>query len=286
MQFSELLTEYRIPFYDTGSKTRPGWLNFRCLWCGKDPYLGFNILGRYLSCWSCGYHRLCDGIAKITGLPYRECNRIIGEMPHTELPPESYVEGKLEEPDGLIGLSTYHRDYLSQRGFDPDKLVELWGIGGIGQLGRLGMKWRIYIPIHYRGEVVSWTTRAMGDTEPRYWSARDDQSKIPIDRCIYGIDYCRTVVVLVEGPTDAWAIGPGAAAIMGLNANPDRLAQIADIPTRYVCFDNEPDAQMRARKLIRSLSVFDGTTLNLRLDAKDPASASEKELESLRQLVR
>lgn len=282
----DLLIEYRISYHATGSRTRPGWLNLRCPRCGKDPYLGYNKSRGYFTCWNCGYIPALEVIRCLTGLSTAECLELWKQVPRTLLAPRFRLRGTLKRPEGITELLSCHRDYLAGRGFDPDQISSVWGVKGLGLLaGRL--KWRLYIPVHQGGEEVSWTTRTIGNVEPRYYSATDEQSAIPISELLYGLDHARQAVVITEGPADTWGIGPGGVALLGLRLSSVQLSHLSRFPVRYVAFDSEPTAQRRARKLCDDLAVFDGCTANIVLKTgKDPASAAKWEIEEIRKLLR
>jgi hypothetical protein len=137
-----------------------------------------------------------------------------------------------------------------------------------------------------RGAQVSWTTRAIGDrVEQRYISASAEEESVNIKHCVYGRDLCHHSVVIVEGPADAWAVGPGAGALFGTAFSQAQVNSLIDIPHRIVCFDSSPDAQARAEELAHQLSCFPGVTENAILDAKDPGCASAKEIALLRKIA-
>jgi hypothetical protein len=265
-----------------------GWVNVVCPHCSpsSDRYrLGFNTHGRYFSCWVCGYLPTVPTLAELTGLPYKECSAILGELGSSlSRPRKERKAGKFSPPFGLEPhLPNPHRQYLIGRGFLPSQVISLWDVGGIGLLGG-NLRWRLYIPIYLHGRPVSWTTRKLGDGEPRYLTATDAESDIVVGDLLYGIDHCRNSVVIVEGPLDAWAIGPGSVALMGMHLSPCKLEALSRFPSRVVCFDSEPEAQQRARKLCNDLSVFDGVTTNVILETgKDPASAVKGEVQYLRE---
>jgi hypothetical protein len=278
MNFTDLCDQHGMDY----RVERPGWVNTQCPLCHKRPYLGYNLRGRYANCWSCGRVPMVQVLYFITGLPEAECYRLLGELPRTAEPWEKKVaKGTLVRPQGLGELGTLHKQYLRERRFDPDTTVRRYGISAIGILGGM-LKWRIYIPVFYKGEEVSWTTRAIGSMLPKYYSASDDQSAIPIDHLIYGIDECQKVIILVEGPVDVWRIGSGAAALLGQRTSPAQLEQLSRFPVRVVCFDSEPGAQERARKLANDMSVFDGVTHRVELESKDPGEATHEEIKELR----
>lgn len=188
----------------------------------------------------------------------------------------------MKEPRGIGPLLRAHRSYLEGRHFDPAKLELLWGIAGIG-LARGSLKWRIYIPITHKGRRVSWTARAIGDRASlRYLSASPQEEAVPHKTVLYGLDWCVHTVIVVEGPADAWRVGPGAAAVFGTSYTPAQVRLLSKIPNRIICFDNSAVAQDRADQLARDLSAFPGSTVRVNLDADDPGSASKREIRVLR----
>lgn len=290
MKFEELLTAHRVPYQTEGRYCRDGWVQFQCPWCrgGTDPnkpYMGYNSYGGYVNCWSCGRHPLGDTIIRLTGLGWREVKDLLGRVDRRRVGEPKFT-GKLVLPGGLGPLQPAHRRYLAGRGFtDIDKLEQMWGLQGIGIAARL--RWRIFIPVHVAGRVVSWTTRVISDAShnERYRSAGEQEEAMPHRTLLYGADYARHAIIIVEGPLDVWRIGPGAVCTCGTGYSPAQVAAMARYAVRGVCFDNEPAAQRRARQLADTLSVYDGETFNITLDSKDPGSATPHELARLREEV-
>ncbi len=282
INFTDILTDYHIPFHESGKNTRRGWVNFMCPYCQKDPYMGFNVEGRYVNCWACGRHPLWETLHIITREPPPVVWGWIKEIPETFILPEMKPVGKLKVPIGVEPMGELHQEYLHDRRLNASRVARDWQVQGISGFGG-HLRYRLFIPIHLRGQVVSWTTRSITKREPRYWAAKDDESSIPIERLLYGVDGCRNGIIVVEGPVDVWAIGPGAVATLGTRVSPAQLAQLSSFPVRVVCFDSEPDAQARARKLANDLSVFEGVTHNVVLETgKDAASASKDEVKALK----
>jgi DNA primase len=191
------------------------------------------------------------------------------------------LAGKLKIPPGVGLLAKAHRKYLQGRGFDPDRIARLWGVQGIGIAARYS--WSLFIPIQYRGETVSWTTRSIGDKGKRYSNAPVAEEAIPAKELLYGNDLARQCIIIVEGPADAWAIGPGAVATMGLNYTPAQLNKMIKYPVRVVCFDSETQAQWRANRLADELARYSGETHRVKLETgKDAAEADSDEIAELR----
>ncbi len=288
MDIQSLLQEHHITYKGVGQHehARPGWIQIECPWCSPRSgrfRLGINLAKGYSSCWNCGGHRLSDVLSAITGLSSGECYKLLRGIGWERRSSEEDKKrsSKLVLPSGIGPMLGAHRRYLDKRGFDPDYIEKLWGVQGIGI--EVNLKWSLFIPIHFRGEVVSWTTRSIGTGETRYISAGIDQEAIPAKHLLYGEDHCRHCIIVVEGPTDVWAIGPGAVAILGLNFSQEQLAKMIEYPMRVICFDNESQAQRRAHRLARQLFPYTGQTYVVRLETgKDAAEADPKEIRELR----
>jgi DNA primase len=250
--------------------------------CGRYPYLGINLSKLYATAWCCGYIPLPRVLSELTGVSQAECKTLIGEQTRLWQPEREKHKGVLQLPTGLCKLLPTQWNYLRSRGFDPVELERLWGVKGIGGLGG-SLAWRIFIPVHLHGEIVSWTTRRITNVEPRYLSAAANQSAVPIQNLLYGQDYVRHAMVIVEGPVDCWRIGPGAVALLGLRTTARQIQAMAEIPLRVFAFDAEPEAQRRAEALARALSVFPGKSVIVRLESgKDAASCDPREIQELR----
>jgi DNA primase len=177
-----------------------------------------------------------------------------------------------------------HRSYLEGRGFDPEELERIWDLSFLGLVPRLA--WRIWIPVHLNGEIVSWTTRTIGKTKgPKYINANPEEEVHPIKSLLYGWDYVRSSVIICEGPSDVWRIGPGSVCVLGVNVSDSQMQLLSQVPRRVVCFDNEPLAQRGAEKLCNELSTYPGETTNVRLDSSDPGCADREEVETLRSFL-
>lgn len=288
MNFKEILQEYNVPIGSASHyHVREGWIQFDCPYCSLDTqgwYMGYSIEGNFLNCWRCGKHPLVNTVALLTKLSYNEAKKLLDNL-ETESFEKPKPSGKLVIPAGVKKLHSAHIQYLYDRGFDWRKIKHLWKIQGIGIASRLS--WRIWIPIHYHGEVVSWTTRSISDNPviTRYISAGENEESIPHKELLYGEDFARHAIIVNEGIFDAWKIGPGAVSTFGSGYSSKQLERIAKYPVRAICFDNEPEAQKRARTLADDLSVFSGETYNVVLDKKDAAEESDKNIERLRKEI-
>lgn len=286
MNILEILQQRNVPVRQHGESHHVsyGWLGVDCPFCGKGSgrfHMGFHITKRFSSCWRCGYHPAWKTLAELLGIRYVEARELLGTDPGWEQEDRrKYKRGTLVLPQGLGPLLPSHLRYLKDRGFDHEELERLWGIQGIGIAGRLA--WRIWIPVLVHGEVVSWTTRKLVDEGVRYISAKREEEAISAKTLLFGEDYARHAIIVCEGPFDVFRIGPGAVATLGVVVSPAQIEKMRQYPIRVVCFDRESQAQKRAKKLCRLLEPFPGATYNVTLSAKDPGSASMKEVTQLR----
>lgn len=226
-------------------------------------------------------------LVRITGREVAEVRRLLGGMVRDRgSPRERKILRELRLPAGLGELRPAHRKFLKARGFDPDEVEDRWGVRGIGELGGR-YAWRLFIPIYLGAQLVSWTTRAVGAGDPRrYDTAPEGWEAFPAKQLLYGEEKCGASVMLVEGPLDVWAVGPGAVCSFGAAVGKAQLARLARFPVRYVCLDAEEDAQRVARKLVRQLQAFAGDTYNVILETgKDASRCDKSELTRLKELL-
>lgn len=106
---------------------------------------------------------------------------------------KSFDEWASEEltPDGLSNCITY----LTDRGLDPLAYPYQYS-------DKVGFGNRIIVPFLYKGQLVGWTARALGDNKPKYISEQQPGY-------VFGLDsqtLDREFVIVVEGPFDALSI--------------------------------------------------------------------------------
>lgn len=248
--------------------------------------MGYNLSKAFCSCWSCGYHRLGEVLSELTNESYPKVKEyrqaLKSNLDLSDFTPKS--SGKLIIPSGVKSLLPQHKKYLEERGFDPKHISDFWGVQGIGVSHRL--QWRLWIPVHYGGRIVSWTTRSICRTaKERYINARPEEQMFPIKDLLYGEDHCRHTILVLEGPIDVWKVGPGAVATFGSTYTKEQVLKISKYPKRGIAFDNEPQAQLQAKRLCEELEVFPGQTYLIQLRSKDAGSASREEIRRLRGFI-
>lgn len=287
------LEQNHIPYRVAGEHhhAREGWVQIDCPYCSPSSgrfRLGINVGKFYANCWACGWVNIWKVLQEITGLPASSVPKFSRERRFVLSEGRGGGVGKrVKIPLGVGPLRRAHVDYLRSRGFDPGEIVRLWGVRGIGVAPRLS--WRLWIPVHYEGKVVSWTTRSVrsGDAGgSRYISASRSEEAVPLKNLLYGEDYCRNVAIVVEGPMDVWRVGPGAVGLFGIAYTEEQLYKISKYPLRVIALDNEREAQSVARRMARQLRSYPGETVVVCLEsAKDWAEADREEVEQLRKFL-
>lgn len=290
MTFTDVLDELGIPYKTHGSShhVTEGWCGLTCPYCNGHDHLGFPLTGRGGNCWTCGPTSPVRALSALSGKPSGAVAALLGRTDPGPARADPKPRGKLVTPFKLCDVenSQSHYDYLEKRRYDPVEIQRIWGVKCI----RMDAKypWRLFIPIIVRGETVSWTTRSINENidSVRYRAASINQEVVSGKSVLYGEDYAQHAIIICEGPTDVWAIGPGAVATMGLSYTAAQVYRMAAYPMRYVCFDSEPAAQIRAHQLVNNLTPFPGSTFLVRTKSgKDPASSDKGEIHRLRKAV-
>jgi DNA primase len=154
---------------------------------------------------------------------------------------------KIELPN--FPLSKTEKDYLLERHFDPNQLVDSFNIQGGGWVG--DWKNRIIIPIYLGGKLVSWTSRTIiKDREPRYKNLENELSVIDPKKIFFNLDNCYDQsVVLLEGPFDVLRFGDNSICGFGISLTKTQVLYLSErINKIYILFDNERQAQKKARE--------------------------------------
>lgn len=276
-----------IPTAPVGDRhQREGWVNVPCPYCQTTGYyMGFSEAYWNAVCWRCGKQNSWDAIQKLQPAVTRsDLQKAYSgrRVPTALVRPAGTYTAPQSTP-----LRRSQWEYLQSRGYNPSALVKDWGVQGI----KKGTTWRnkpmrsrLFIPINYEGRAVSWTSRAVDNSDPQRWmSAARKEETICHKDIVYGWDAVRHTAVIVEGPTDAWAIGPGAVATCGLGYTTSQVLLLSFAMRRVVCFDKSITAQRRAKQLANELSTYPGETIIVEIETgDDPADANKDEIEEIR----
>jgi DNA primase len=148
-----------------------------------------------------------------------------------------------------------HKKYLTERLYFPETLEKEWGLKGVRHLGPY--KWRIIAPIHYKGVRVSYQGRDItGKSDLRYKACVIEDETRHHKFCLYGLDkVIGKRVVVVEGITGVWRLGPGAVATFGIAWTQAQALLLQRFPEVFILFDPGEEAQRQANELGNQLSL-------------------------------
>ena len=149
--------------------------------------------------------------------------------------------------------------YLRQRNFDPAALWETWQVQfcELSVSAQPNPSRRLVIPIYDAEQrLAGWQARYVGecpDSVPKYLSCKGMKKS----QLLYGLPEARSTtgpVVIVEGPTDVWRLGPGAVALFGKDMSLHQQELLDQhLPGRPVVVFLDRDAQDKAAELQSTL---------------------------------
>jgi len=268
---------------------REGWLNIDCPFCTGNPgfHLGFNTDGDFWNCWRCGWHNNVEVIREVLGLNWDAAKKLAlsyGARPQhkSDTPAEDGRPRIATPPPGIGPMQKQHKDYLHKRGFNAEALEEEWQLLGTGPIG--AYKFRIIAPIIYRGRMVSYQGRDITDRSTlKYKACAKPNEAIDHKHVLYGIDKAvGHSVVVVEGITDVWRLGPGAVATFGVQWHWRQLSLLTHFARAFIMYDFGEDESYRQAKALAFNLAGLGVTVELLLGHNgDPADLNDVEAREL-----
>jgi hypothetical protein len=266
MDIIRLYQDYDVPYQTEGHKhCRPGWANTACPFCTGNPglHLGASLDGGHFFCWRCGWHPPDKALSKLLGVSERDAKKIISQYGgRSQIAPEAKIQIRTKAfkyPSNTGELRKAHRRYLERRNFDPDQIIQQWGIQGIGPMGfldKVDYGRRILIPIYWDGNPVTFQARDITDQHPmKYLACMKEREIIHHKELIYGNQqFWGDTGICVEGVMDVWRFGVNAFATFGIEYTHKQLRIISKSFKRVaVIFDDELQAQNQAKKLVADL---------------------------------
>lgn len=282
-------------FQDHGIQFDPtindGWVNICCPYHSpkdRDFFMGFRLGGDYFHCWKCGGHDVIHVIGSVLKIRRQAAKELV-----TAYSDETVIRAKLnkkqpqatsltlpEEP-----LKKMEKQYLRNRNFDPEYLMNKYNLFSGGITGE--WKYRIMIPLFLHGKLVSWTSRDItGEQKLRYKTLSIEESVIDPKTIFYNLDNAKKDrVVICEGPFDVMRMGDGFVCSFGSSMEESQLIAIRRLFTHvFFLFDDEPDAQNKAKKYAEKLAVMGRVqveVLNLET-GDDPGALNDDEVKYIR----
>ena len=270
-----------VAYITEGKNCSPGWIQIKCPFCGDySKHLGFNIERGGFSCWNCGKKKTFEVMLKLSNLSISEIKRKYWKKNGRPVAKKERKERKTKckKPSGFIEFSKRHLKYLEQRNFNPSKIIKQWNIQAIGPAGRY--KHRIYIPVFEDGILMSYTCRDItGKSHERYKACLAKEEAKNIKKCLYGIDkVLQDTIVVVEGCTDVWRLGPGAVATFGVIFTDSQVNRLRKFKKVFIMYDAE--AGKEANKLAHAIGAFTDVSI-VSLDHGDPGDLKQKEADRI-----
>lgn len=170
------------------------------------------------------------------------------------------IGGVASPPGPIISLKKLRKNnpnhqaiaYLEGRGFDCDKLSEIYEVGWCSESQYALACNRIYIPIRIDGILRGWQMRLPRDWQegdpPKYWSMPNMRRRL----LAYNYDratYYKTPVI-IEGPADVWSYGTQSMGCIGKTMSPalvNRLRDRCGDGSIVVMLDPNPDKKAKER---------------------------------------
>jgi len=294
-----LYNDRGIPYQTEGHKhVSSGWIGIPCLFCSGNPgyHLGYCIdqaskfAGRFI-CWRCGGKSIIKVLSALLMIKEPEVYPLLKQYQIDGA--ANYILSRKEKrgpgvicklPDGSSELNQSHRRYLERRKFDPDQLIDKWGIKGTGPAG--DYKHRIIIPIYHKGVLVSYQGRDItGKSGMKYKACPQEKEGREHKHCLYGLDQVKgDSIVVVEGVMDVWRLGPGAVATFGVKFKQAQVRLLLAFKRIFILYDSEaqdPQAGEQARKLANSLTDGKRQVEIIELAEGDPGEMDQKDANSL-----
>lgn len=286
LDYISFFDDYGVDYALEGPNVGSNYIGVMCPWCGDTSYHGGvpRNGAHTFSCWRCGGHSLVATMRRITSLP--DIEQILNKYDDgaSTVLTEQRV---LVHPDRKVivpgyPLQWYHKQYLEGRRYDPEYIEREYHVKGTPP-GKDSP--RIYFPIEYDKEIVSYQGRAISkDAYLRYLTASPDEEKIFHKSLLYNIDNCTSdTVVMVEGVFDAIRLGKyDVCASFGTSFMLEQLLLLRGYKRIFMLYDSELPAQEKAKKAGAMITnISGGQVYNLTLPSGDPDDLSNDDAEML-----
>lgn len=304
LNIEQIYIDHGIQYVTSGHKhSREGWVNTTCPFCSGNPgfHLGYNVRKGYFRCWRCGWHPRLQCLMNILHKSYNEITHITQQY-HVLIPGQSAdsdstssLENRLDnlskkEPLTEAGIvlceaQNYHYKYLNKRNYDIDELTSIWNIKFSSHLGPF--RFRVIAPITHNNRIVSFVARDVTNKSiHKYITCPSRHEIIPHKRLLYGLDQIqdRRRVVVVEGVTDVWRLGPGAVATFGVEFTLAQIKLLRSFVEVFIFYDPDEAGQRSANKLQSILDSL-GVSSHLIIDDVDPGELTNNEALALMQEI-
>jgi hypothetical protein len=278
-----------------------GWVQINCPLGHSNGQRGFkggfNLADGHYNCWNCGGHPIEKVFSELLQVSFYEAKKILQEYEidtviRNKLNKKVSKGKNIELPGNEIIEHSKAWNYLLSRNFDPEYLIRQYKIKDGGLTGY--WNFRIMIPVFLNGVIVTYQGRSIFSKKKclelgieRYETLNISDSVVNAKYIFYGLDDCKNDwVVINEGPTDRWRLGPNnVLSTLGTSMSNQQINLLAKRYKKVIfLFDNENEAQLRAKKYGEQLSalgveveIFNPEFVN------DPGDYNEEEEKIVRQ---
>lgn len=281
MHILYILKSHNVPVALHGKNVGHNWVGVNCPYCGDTSFHGgFPKNGSWAyTCFRCGEHPFKETLKLLLNVSYDELNDLLKDL--TSDKEEVVYANSLE----LIGepLNKYAKQYLINRGFNPEYLANKYNLKSTGAVGEWAL--RIIIPVYYNHQIVSYVGRDYtGKQTPKYLALAKTKSLMNIKHVLYNEQFVQgDVIGVCEGPFDALRLGDGFVATFGMKFSEQQIQGLTKYKKVYIIFDPEPLAQKNALAMAEKLSMFGCETevIDTELD-HDPGDMTADEVQQLR----
>ena len=238
INWKRLLDQYHVEYIEHGSSVVKGNIAVHCPMCGnadQGHHMGINLTNSYWGCWRNRNHRGKSPVRLLVALlqvSYAQALDIAG-LDDSFIDPDGYeaIKNNLfqhrdevhEEINKAFSLPlmlppefeniTKQRvrhsrflQYLERRGFPKAHIEELCRVFKLKAAVSGQFKDRVILPYYMDGKLVTWTGRAIAETQMRYMDLSIERSIIPAKKTFYNFNATRRpnkVLLVAEGPFDA-----------------------------------------------------------------------------------
>lgn len=280
LDITRLLGDVGVPYWTAGKNVSEGWVSVSCPKCGdRSNHGAFSNNGRAFSCFRCGKHSVVSVIADYTS--WQEAYELIKEYSSVLLFNEGTQVDRATNvewpPEGSVPMPSLHSEYLHKRGYDPKHLRDLYGVKCVYQGGPF--KYRIIIPVYVNGRIVTYIGRDVTDKASlKYKNLAETKSILPAKEVVYNLDNVHETAIICEGIFDAWRFGAHGVALFGLQYTSAQTKALASrVKRAFTLFDNEPQAQAKARELGSELAFQGVEVENIELSGwNDPGELPQE----------
>ena len=290
-KIEDFCKDFGVPFSYKGKQISKGFIGisdvFNKGFHDTDYHLGWNIAGQYLYSWIDGGHSLYEFVHLVC--PDRPYSKILSEysdeFAYVERLKHTNAE-TLEVPFKSILDYPAAIKYIKGRKFDPEYLAEKYDLRYGGIVGN--WSYRIITPIYHNGIIVSYQGRTIAkDTSiARYMTLDVEKSLVNPKDILYNADNATDTGVVLEGVYNVFRWGDGAVASLGTSFTESQIRALAQFNRVIIAFDSEKKAQMKAKKLAKSVSAIGCKNVEV-VDfefagKKDVAECSEEEIQEFK----